>query len=81
MNVEKHTAEDGAPSAPDRETQIGKMALILTSGFVSTNPVTLLACIRRKAGKRRTGAVEGAEEGMNRRTGGKESPIVELGLV
>jgi hypothetical protein len=30
MNVEKHTAEEVAPGAPDRAAQIGKMALILT---------------------------------------------------
>jgi hypothetical protein len=30
MNVEKHTAEEVAPGAPDRAAQIGKIALILT---------------------------------------------------
>src|SRR6266404_8809004 len=52
MNVEKHTAAEAAPDAPERTAQTEKTALILAPGFVSTNSATLQTCIRAREGKR-----------------------------
>src|SRR5438445_8929642 len=53
MNVEKHTAAEAAPDAPERTAQTEKTALILAPALESTNSATLQACIRPTAGKRR----------------------------
>jgi hypothetical protein len=51
MKVEKHIAADVAPGVLVRASQTGLMALILTSGFVSTNPETLQPGYGRGLGK------------------------------
>jgi len=53
MNVEKHTAAEAPPDAPEGTAQTEKTALILAPGSVSTNSATLQTCIRAGEGKRR----------------------------
>jgi len=58
MKVEKHTAAEVAPEAPDRTAQIWNAALILTSESVSINLETPLFRIRSNARKRRMAVKE-----------------------
>jgi hypothetical protein len=49
--VEKHSAAEAAPDAPERTARTEKTALILAPGLVSTNSATLQLVYERRQGK------------------------------